>query len=277
MQSRQRDADDGTEQTKGRVRLVGAGPGAPDLITVRGRRALEEADVVLYDRLVHPDLLDDLDAELVYVGKRKGEKRMTQGRINLLLVEIAREGKDVVRLKGGDPTVFGRGSEEMLFVRERGIDCQLIPGLTSATAAAAHAEIPVTHRGWSGGFTVVTAHRASERHECAIPPFHPQRTLILLMGVGTVEQWRARLLELGYPEQLPVAFIQRASWEDERTVVSSVDDCVLAARDAGIRPPTTAVVGDVVAIRSALESIDREPKTVVPRPVEIEATEEHES
>ena len=255
--------------SNGKVSLVGAGPGAPDLITVRGQRALERADVVLYDRLVHPDLVDDLDAELVYVGKRSGEKRITQERINALMVELAGGGEEVVRLKGGDPTVFGRGSEEMLHLREHGIDCEIIPGISSSTAAASRADIPVTHRGYADSFAVVTAHRAGDAEDLSIPPYDPKRTLMLLMGVGTMELWRQQLLEAGYPEDLPVAFVQRASWEDQKTVVTSLENCVMHARDAGLEPPATAVVGRVVAVRSALESLEQQAESVEPRPVDI--------
>ena len=265
-----------TDDSKGEVTLVGAGPGAPDLISVRGQRALEAADAVLYDRLVHPGLLDGLDAELIYVGKRKGEKRITQDQINALMVDLAREGRNVVRLKGGDPTVFGRGSEEMLYVREHGIDCEIVPGISSATAAASQADIPVTHRGYADGFAVVTAHRAGGADDFSIPAYHPDRTVILLMGVGTMGAWRERLLDLGYPPSLPVALVERASWEDQQTLVTTIDNCLVDARDAEIDPPTTAVVGRVVAVRTALDSIQDETEALEVHPVDLEQLEEEQ-
>ncbi|MFB6263891.1 MAG: uroporphyrinogen-III C-methyltransferase [Bradymonadaceae bacterium] len=252
--------------SEGRVVLVGAGPGAPDLISVRGERALESADVVLHDRLVHSELVDGLEAEVIDVGKRKGDRSRTQAEIDELMIEHARRGREVVRLKGGDPTVFGRGSEEMVALREAGVEYELVPGITSATAAPAIAGVPVTHRGWADGFTVVTAHRSGDRADFSIPPYHPRRTLVLLMGVGTMATWRRELFLSGYPRDLPVCLVTRASLDDQRVVVTTLEDCLVAAEQVGIEPPATAIVGRTVAIREYLRRrrVSEEDLTLAP-------------
>jgi uroporphyrin-III C-methyltransferase len=235
-----------------RVRFVGAGPGDPELITLRGWRALQEADVVLYDSLVDPRLLLGLAAERIYVGKRCGRHAMSQEEINLLLVRLARGGKRVVRLKGGDPAVLGRVGEEALWLAEHGVEFEIVPGVSSATAVPALAGIPVTHRAYADSFTVAAAHRRDDRGFYSIPPYRPRSTLVLLMAGATVHTWRAQLVELGYPEALPVAFVSAGGTPRERVVVTTVAEAERDFAAAGLETPVLAVVGWVVALRALL-------------------------
>ncbi len=236
----------------GRVTLIGAGPGAPDLITVRGLRALMAADVVLFDALVDERLLDGVTAERIYVGKRNGHHCVPQEEIDALLLKLARQGKQVARLKGGDPTVLGRGGEEAMHLARHGVPFEFVPGVTSAVAGPALAGIPVTHRGVADSFTVLTAHRRVEGGGFSIPPYHPSTTLVLLMGVSTVGQWRAELREKGYPDTLPVAFVTEASTERQSVLTTTVGRAVEDAEAAGVASPSVAVVGEVVRLRETL-------------------------
>ncbi|MBI4265799.1 MAG: uroporphyrinogen-III C-methyltransferase [Acidobacteria bacterium] len=243
----------------GRVVFVGAGPGDPDLMTLRGWRALRDADVVLYDSLVDMRLLDDLDAELVFAGKRCGAHHMPQEAITELLVRFALDGKRVVRLKGGDPTVLGRTGEEALRLAQFGIPFEIVPGVSSAVAAPALAGIPVTHRGLADGLCVVSAHRQGNDPDISIPPYHPRTTLVLLMALQTVETWSPQLLERGYPADLPVAFISAGATARQRVVVTTVSRAAADARAAGLDSPTLAVVGRVVGLREELAACERTP------------------
>ncbi len=241
---------------KGRVIFVGAGPGDPDLITVRGLRALEQADVILYDNLVDPRILEGLRAKRLYVGKESGHHSMPQDEINTLLGELAAKGNVVARLKGGDPAVFGRVGEEALALAERGIPFEIIPGVTSSIAAPTYAGIPVTHRGIADNFCVVTAHRSMDESKLSIPSFEPKTTLVLMMARGTVKLWTAQLLEKGYPKDLPVALITSATGSEQRVLVSSIAEVVEAAEVAEVGTPTLAVVGKVVSLREKLQWFD---------------------
>jgi uroporphyrin-III C-methyltransferase len=229
---------------------VGAGPGAADLITLRGLRALRAAEYVLYDHLVDSELLDEARGSLVYVGKRCGQHFMTQPDINRLLVDLASSGYRVVRLKGGDSCVFGRVGEEASALADAGLPFDWVPGVSSAVAAAELAAIPVTHRGVAEGFTVVTAHRRTGAADYAAPPYDARRTLVLLMGVRTRETWRDELLALGYPPDLPVAFIEQAGDPQQRVVETTL--ARLVEDTPGLRSPAVAVLGQVVRLRAAL-------------------------
>tara|TARA_R110002072_G_scaffold75291_10_gene177476 strand:+ start:337 stop:1095 length:759 start_codon:yes stop_codon:yes gene_type:complete len=242
----------------GSVTFVGAGPGAPDLITLRGWRALQEAEVVLYDALIDPALVDDLDAELIFAGKRCGTHFMSQEEINFLLVENARAGRRVVRLKGGDPGVLGRVGEEAAHVAEAGLPFQIVPGVSSAVAGPALAGIPLTLRGVSDGFVLVTAHRRQDELEFSIPPFHTRRTLLLLMGVKTTPEWQRQLLDQAYPPNLPLAFVESASLPTQRVVISSVEDAARDVLELEVRAPALVVIGEVVAQRVAGVAIEPE-------------------
>lgn len=235
------------------VVLVGGGPGDPELVTVAGRRALAEADVVVADRLAPRALLDELspDVELVDVAKLPRGRAAQQEEINRILVDRARAGKRVVRFKGGDSFVFGRGSEELQACAEAGVPCRVIPGVTSAIGVPAVAGIPVTHRGVAHEFTVVSGH---------LPPGHPdslvewkllaglQGTLVLLMAVHNLPQIATALLEGGRPADTPVAVVAEGTMPGERTVRSTLGTVTEDLERAQVRPPAIVVVGHVVGV-----------------------------
>ena len=235
--------------------FVGAGPGDPELMTLRGWRVLSSADVVLHDALVNPELLDDLDACLINVGKRCGRHAVPQEETSRLLVNLALEGKQVVRLKGGDPGVLGRVGEEALALCEFGIPFEIVPGVSSATAVPIGAGIPVTHRGLADSFQVATAHRQNGSGPLSIPEYDPKTTLILLMGAATVAEWRAHLLETGYPAELPVAVISAGSTPQQRVLETTVANVESDMKHAALATPVLVVIGWVVTMRARLGSI----------------------
>jgi uroporphyrin-III C-methyltransferase len=247
----------------GRVVLVGAGPGDPELITVRGAARLADADVVVFDRLVAPALVDLArdDAERIYVGKEPGRSAMSQEEICSLLIDRASAGRSVVRLKGGDPFVFGRGGEELLACARAGVPYEVVPGVTSAVAGPAAAGIPVTHRDVARSFAVVTA---STAHGDPIPDLRALSktvdTLVLLMAVGTLADTCAELVAAGRGSDEPAALVQWAWTPEQRIVTGTLGDLPALAAAASIGPPATLVVGAVAAIPdelAALQSIDR--------------------
>lgn len=237
----------------GFVWFVGAGPGDADLITLRGWRAVQEADLVLHDSLVDPALLVGLDAECVFVGKRCGKHSMSQEAITELLVRMARQGKRVVRLKGGDPAVLGRLGEEALCVAEAGIGFEVVPGVTSATSVPELAGIPVTHRGLADSFVVTSAHRCTEDGELSIPPYRARTTLVLMMAGSTAPVWQQQLVREGYPDGLPVALVSRGASTEQRVVVTSVGSAAADLQTSGLETPMLAVVGHVVSLQARLE------------------------
>ncbi|OFV90376.1 MAG: uroporphyrinogen-III C-methyltransferase [Acidobacteria bacterium RIFCSPLOWO2_12_FULL_65_11] len=238
---------------KGHVVFVGAGPGDPELITLRGWNALQAADVVLYDSLVDERLLQGLDAELVFVGKRCGRHSMRQERISELLVRHALRGKRVVRLKGGDPTVLGRTGEEALRLAASGIPFEIVPGVSSALAAPAFAGIPVTHRGLADSVCIVSAHRRDDEQEFSIPPYSPRTTVVLLMAGQTAQSWLGQLLVRGYPANLPLAFITAATTAKQQVLVTTVGDAARSVAKAEFGgSPTLVVIGHVVSLRDSL-------------------------
>jgi uroporphyrinogen III methyltransferase/synthase len=255
----------------GTVYLIGAGPGDPGLITVRGLELLRRADVVVYDRLAHPSHLNHVraDAERVYVGKASAHHAMRQDEINALLVERARQGKSVARLKGGDPVVFGRGGEEAEFCRAAGVPFEFVPGVTSAIAAPTYAGIPVTHRDLASSFAIVTGHERDDRGEAGTRApgtaegrrnwatlAHAADTLVFLMGVEALPEIAARLQEHGRASETPVALVQWGTWPSQRVVTGTLATIVDNVKAAGITPPAVCVVGDVVKLRPALQWFD---------------------
>lgn len=247
----------------GRVYLVGAGPGDPGLITTRGLELLRRADVVAYDRLVAPQLLDEArpDAERVFVGRRPGEAHRDQAAIDSLLVESARAGKTVVRLKGGDPFVFGRGAEEAQVLRKAGIEYEVVPGVTSAVAVPAYAGIPVTQRGVARSFVVLTAHELGADVD-ALPwsrLAEEADTIVLLMGVHALRTAARRLIEDGRNPDEPAAVIEWGTTPRQRTVVGPLHSIASLAAEAGIQPPATAVIGKVVRTREGIKWFENKP------------------
>ena len=241
----------------GRVALVGGGPGDPGLLTVRGRRLLAEADVVVADRLAPRDVLTRLGpgVEVIDAGKAPHAPHLSQEQINALLVERARAGQRVVRLKGGDPFVFGRGGEEALACARAGIPFEVVPGVTSAVAVPACAGIPVTHRGITQDFAVVSAH---------LDPSHPGATvdwealaagpgtLVLLMAVARLPEITRELVKRGRDASTPVAVICDGTTERQQVLVSTLGQVAQDAADRGVRPPAVVVIGEVVRLREAL-------------------------
>jgi uroporphyrin-III C-methyltransferase len=244
---------EGVEQMRGFVWFVGAGPGDPDLITLRGWRALEGADLVFYDSLVDRRLIDGLAAECIYVGKRCGRHSATQDQIIERLANSALAGHRVVRLKGGDPAVLGRVGEEALGLAALDIPFEIVPGVTSATAVPELAGIPVTHRGTADSFVVATAHRRAGEPGPSIPAYSAGTTLVLLMARATAEKWNAELEARGYPADLPVALISAGCSNGQRVVETSVATAVRDLREANLDTPVLAVVGWVVQLRSRLK------------------------
>jgi uroporphyrin-III C-methyltransferase len=238
----------------GKVFLVGAGPGDPGLLTLRGAEVLRRADVVVYDRLVSGEVLDlaPAAAERVYAGKAPGQAAIEQGSINDLLVERARGGRQVVRLKGGDPFVFGRGGEEALACARSGVAFEVVPGVSSAVAAPAFAGIPVTHRGVAASVAIVTASgsggRAVELERVATAV----DTLVVLMAAGRLAEVCRSLVEAGRAATEPAAIVQWATTHKQRTVTATLADLPEAAQRAGIRAPATLVVGGVVHLSALL-------------------------
>lgn len=248
----------------GKVYLVGAGPGDPGLLTLRGKACLQEADVVLYDYLANPVLLDyaSSEAERIYVGRRGCGTYRPQDEINQLMLQKVREGKCVVRLKGGDPFVFGRGGEEAEWIVEHGIPFEVVPGVTSAVAVPAYAGIPVTHRTLASTVAFITGHEDPAKEETMLewPRFAAaEGTLVFLMGVKNLSMIVSRLVEEGKSVDTPVALIRWGTYPKQRTVVGTLRDIVDRAKSADIRPPTTVVVGEVVRLREQLNWFETQP------------------
>jgi uroporphyrinogen III methyltransferase/synthase len=241
----------------GTVWLVGAGPGDPDLITVAGLNALRGADVVVYDRLAAPALLREAraDALLIDAGKAPGAHTLGQDGINAVLAAHALAGRTVVRLKGGDPFMFGRGGEEALYLKDRGIPFRLVPGVTSAIAAPGFAGIPVTHRGIAGSVLIATGHESAESGAETVdwPALaRAADTLVFLMGVERLEGITARLIEAGRPAEQPAALVRWGSTPEQEVVSATLGTIIDEARARGIRPPAALVVGEVVRLREHL-------------------------
>ncbi len=231
----------------GSVALVGAGPGDPELLTIRARNLLHAADVVVVDRLAPRAALDLLAARIIHVGKSPGDHTVGQADINDLLVAEARAGHRVVRLKGGDPFVLGRGGEELAACLEAGIDVEVVPGITSAVAVPAAAGIPVTHRGMATGFLVATAHGEDPSlvaHLAAIPP---EITIVLLMGVRSL-QMVVDVLSQHRPATTPAAIVERGWTPDQRTISATLGTVVTAAQEQGVRAPSIVVIGEVAVL-----------------------------
>jgi uroporphyrin-III C-methyltransferase/precorrin-2 dehydrogenase/sirohydrochlorin ferrochelatase len=236
------------------VHIVGAGPGDPELLTLRALRLLQRADVILHDDLVAPAILDYArrDALVVPVGKRKGRHSHEQDEINALIVSHARTGKRVVRLKGGDPFVFGRGGEELEYARAAGIEAFVVPGITAALGCAAATGIPLTHRDLAQSVTFVTAHgRDGEPDIDWRAAARPGRTTVVYMGLSQASRVRDRLLAAGTPLSLPVAIVDRGTRPDQRVSIGTVGSLAsLAARHAG-GGPALIIIGEVAALASA--------------------------
>ncbi|SDL92607.1 uroporphyrinogen-III C-methyltransferase [Halogranum gelatinilyticum] len=248
------DVDDADATSEvGKVYLVGSGPGDPELMTVKARRLIDEADVVLHDKLPGPEILGLVPEDRREdVGKRAGGEWTPQEYTNNRLVELAKAGKTVVRLKGGDPFVFGRGGEEMEHLAANGIPFEVVPGITSPIGGPGVAGIPVTHRDHTSSVSFVTGHEDPTKEESAID-WHALAatggTLVVLMGVGKLPQYTQVLLEAGMDPETPVALIERATWPDMRVAMGTLDSIVDVRDEEGIEPPALTVIGDVAGTR----------------------------
>lgn len=248
-----------TGQKIGKLYLIGAGPGDPELLTIKAARVLSQCDVVLYDRLVTPEVLSfaRTGAELIYVGKHEGEQHQTQSEIFDLIRRYALQGKSVARLKGGDPLIFGRGGEEWALAHETNIPVELIPGITSAIAVPGLAGIPLTYRGVSQSFAVVTGHCHEGQSEFW-RDFADVHTLIVLMGVKNRVLIAQSLIAAGRNANEPVAFVQRGTTPDEAVIESTLD--AVAAGNTKIHNPAVFVIGRVVKLRARLKATEPVPK-----------------
>jgi len=249
---------------KGKMILVGAGPGDLDLITVKGLGAIRKAEVLVYDYLVPVELLSyaGKDCEKIYVGKKAGCHSMSQKEISRLIVEKARQGRLVVRLKGGDPFVFGRGGEEALAALEAGVEFEVIPGVTAGVAVPAYAGIPVTHRGITTSVTFVTGHEDPDKEGSGIDWAglgSGSGTLVFYMGVGRLGKIAANLIGQGRAPATPVAVIHRGTTEHQKTVIGTLENIESKVVEAGLEPPAVVVVGEVVGLRGKLDWFETRP------------------
>ena len=247
----------GSSESTGTVYLVGSGPGDPELLTVKAARLLEEADVVLHDKLPGPEILDSIPEDRREdVGKRAGGERTEQADINARMVELAEDGKDVVRLKGGDPFVFGRGGEEMVYLAEHGVPFEVVPGVTSAVAAPAAADVPVTHREHASSVSFVTGHEDPTKSDSAVDwraLAATGGTIVVLMGVGKLPEYTRELLDAGMAPDTPLALIEKGTRPGQRVAHGTLDTIVDVRDDAGIEPPAVTVIGGVAGVPEALE------------------------
>lgn len=235
----------------GKVYLVGAGPGDIELLTLKAYRLIRSADVILYDRLVNPEvlLLARPECELLYVGKEDGKHLLEQEKINELLLQYAHTREIVVRLKGGDPFVFGRGGEEALFLAQHGIDFEIVPGISSAIAVPAYTGIPITFRGISSSFAVITGHEDPRKESSSIDwkSLKGINTLVFLMAVSNRQEIARRLIEIGREPDEPVAFIERGTTLEQKVIMTSLRE--LSENPPEVKPPAVMVVGKVVELR----------------------------
>jgi uroporphyrinogen III methyltransferase/synthase len=242
----------------GKVYLVGAGPGDPELLTLRAARLLQSGDVIVYDRLIHEGVLAlaPPSAEKIYMGKPVGRHESRQNEIHELLVRKAREGKMVIRLKGGDPFLFGRGGEEVEYLAEQGVPFEVVPGVSSCLSAPLSANIAVTHREASSSVAIVTGHNAVGNHErLDWQALSKLDTLVFLMCVHNLEAIARKLIAAGRPAHTPAAIIQMAYWDGERVVSGTLETIAADVRGAGVQPPATLVVGEVVRLRDKLKNL----------------------
>lgn len=238
----------------GKVYLTGAGPGDLELLTLKALRVVKEADVIIYDRLANPDILSHAKdgCEFIYVGKEDGRHTLPQDEINEVIYQNALKHDVVVRLKGGDPFVFGRGGEEGSYLSEKGIEFEIIPGITSAVSVPCYAGIPVTHRGISASFKVVTGHEAPSKKGSQVnwQMLKGDETIIFLMGYHNLAKICKNLIEIGKPKDYPIAVISKGTLKEQKVVISTLQNALKDAK--GLQTPVMIVVGKVVSLREKL-------------------------
>ncbi len=247
----------------GKVYLVGAGPGDPSLITLRAIEALKEADCIIYDFLANPERIDSEQKELIYVGKKGGDHTLPQEEINKLIISKAKAGKTVVRLKGGDPFIFGRGGEEAEELAKHGIPFEIIPGISSFYSVPAYAGIPVTHRDWADRFEVITGHRRSdtgEQLDITLPDYQPHKTFVFLMGMKNLHAITAALIEeKKFPADIPAAVISWGTTPRQATATGTVSNIAQRVLEAKLAAPAIIIIGEVVNTRNSLRWFDTRP------------------
>ncbi|MDY6481851.1 siroheme synthase CysG [Acinetobacter faecalis] len=244
------------KKPKGEVYLVGAGPGDPELLTLKALRLMQQADVVIYDRLVSQPIMDlcRRDAEKIYVGKARSNHAVPQGGINALLVKYASEGKRVCRLKGGDPFIFGRGGEEIQELFDAGIAFQVVPGITAASGCSAYAGIPLTHRDYAQSVRFLTGHLKEGSPELPWNELvYENQTLVLYMGLVGLEKICAKLIEYGQRSNMPVALISKGTTPQQKVVVGTLGDIASKVAEHQIQAPTLTIIGEVVSLREQLQ------------------------
>ena len=249
---------------KGKVYLIGAGPGDPGLLTIKAKEILEKADCIVYDRLINSTFLSyrNEEAELIYVGKKPDRHTYKQEEINNILIKKAGEGKIVVRLKGGDPFVFGRGGEEGIALFEETIPFEVVPGITSAISVPAFAGIPVTHRGYNAAFTIITGHEDPTKENSSVDwkrLASGNDLLVILMGVGRLEKIATSLIEGGKDKNTPVAIIKEGTKSSQKTITGNLASISKKAKEENITPPAIIVIGENVNLREKLTWIEKKP------------------
>jgi uroporphyrin-III C-methyltransferase len=240
---------------KGKVFICGAGPGDPRLITLRAMELLKTCDIVLYDRLVGKEIIDQVPArtEKVYVGRTVGDPTTHQDRTNELMIKYAKKGKNVLRLKGGDPFVFGRGAEEAEYLVRHGIKFEIVPGITSAIASPEYAGVPLTHRRYSSSVAIVTGHEGAEKDELAVRWDRLARavdTIVVLMGIGQLDQISRDLAMAGMKKSTRVAIIASGTTDKQRVVRGTLGTIAVVAKKAEVKPPAVIVIGRVAGLKS---------------------------
>lgn len=242
--------------SEGEVFLIGAGPGDPELLTLKAWRILQEADIVLYDRLVSQPIMDMIPdgTELVHVGKKRSDHTVPQDQINQRLVELAQQGRSVVRLKGGDPFIFGRGGEEIETLADAGVRFQVVPGITAASGCAAYAGIPLTHRDYAQSVRFVTGHLKNDTCDLPWNDFvQSNQTLVFYMGLVGLPIIVRELMAHGMSASMPVALVSRGTTPEQEVVCGALDDIVARVQKSAVQAPTLVIIGEVVGLRDKLD------------------------